>query len=203
MGTKSKVNFKEGYKPYVFTEKDRLTKLANRKLSNCENCKKEILAYAPLQRFCSKKCAITFEKKLREAQKWHDPVRYKAKTLGANVRMGKNKTVLLQTLIEESLEKPCKYCGEILDILNISLDHIEPIGRNEIRRRKAEFVEERIYLDRLENLQIICRKCNSLKGKIPHTKFVKLLKFLAKDKILKDLVLNRLRQSVILWQKRH
>ncbi len=63
----------------------------------------------------------------------------------------------LEDLIFESYGKQCKYCETILRINNMVCDHIVPIVK------EGDSVKE--------NLQIICRSCNSRKGPLDEKDF--------------------------------
>ena len=63
--------------------------------------------------------------------------------------------------------KACKYCNCKLTIKNMVCDHIRPIsnGGNSTPL----------------NLQMICKRCNTRKGHLSHSDFVKLLRWLSKQ----------------------
>ena len=58
---------------------------------------------------------------------------------------------------------PCPYCSVRLSKMNVSLDHITPVSRG--------------GTNHLDNVHIVCMKCNSMKGNIGHRAFIRLLQF--------------------------
>jgi hypothetical protein len=158
-------------------------------LKECLVCNNWFRSYSGIAAYCN----VCKDKRYLA----YEPIKRKASSLGGNVRGGKGKIAWIVERLTESLGSPCKYCSTILTLQNISLDHIEPFGSSELRRTLVG--KERLYIDRRENLQLICRKCNVIKDKIPHESFVNLLEFLSTDPILQENVLNRLNQSGLLW----
>lgn len=67
---------------------------------------------------------------------------------------------MLRELAKTVIGKPCKYCGEIIDHNNISMDHIVPLSRG--------------GNSTIENIQLICKKCNTQKDKMLDYEFTKL-----------------------------
>ena len=75
--------------------------------------------------------------------------------------------------------RKCRYCRDNLIVSNIVCDHIYPIsmGGNSV----------------VNNLQIICRRCNTRKGNLTHKEFDSLLKFLSNKTVnMRDYVLRKL-----------
>ena len=75
--------------------------------------------------------------------------------------------------------RPCNYCNQKLVVSNMACDHIIPLslGGNSTP----------------ENLQMICRRCNTRKGPLTDRNFKKLLKFLDRQtKDLRNYVLRKL-----------
>lgn len=66
---------------------------------------------------------------------------------------------------------PCRYTGRILDISNMVIDHITPISKGGASNR--------------ENLQVISRFANTMKGSLQEADFQVLLQWL--DKLPPDL----------------
>lgn len=140
--------------------------------------------------FCDSKCRWQYIKKT-------DPIKWKARALSANLIFGmgkgnKGKLDFIEGLIKDSIGCGCKYCGVILNIDNINIDHKTPFGKTKYRRDKIDFVEERLKLDAIENIHIICGKCNRIKGNMTDKEYRELLEFLDTNKRLKDKVLKRL-----------
>lgn len=163
-------------------------------LKECIRCKKWFRSY----RGIANSCLECRDKKYLD----YEPVKRKAWSIGANIIGGKGKTAWLMELIAAAIGSECIYCKTILNIDNMNLDHIEPIGSSEMRRKKAENKEARMHADRRSNLRLICRKCNLLKDRLSHKNFVDLLSFLSKDEELKKNVLGRLARSGIVWRNK-
>jgi len=60
--------------------------------------------------------------------------------------------------MEKYLNKPCERCGKvIITIKNMSIDHIIPSST-------AKILDDVIRLNQLDNIRIICPRCNMSKG---------------------------------------
>lgn len=70
----------------------------------------------------------------------------------------------LRELIYEAYGTPCKYCGRLMTIRNLVMDHTIPISKGGTSNK--------------ENLQIICKPCNTMKGSLEQENFDILLKWL-------------------------
>jgi 5-methylcytosine-specific restriction endonuclease McrA len=81
----------------------------------------------------------------------------------ANVECNATITELRQ-LIYDYYGTSCKYCGRRLDINNIVIDHISPISKG--------------GNSNIENLQVICKASNSMKGSLDEQHFQILLDWL-------------------------
>lgn len=159
------------------------------KLMMCVVCKKDFQGHVVHQKFCSKECQY------RANYKDLDPITKKALTLSSPIAFGPGRKEFFYNLVSNSIGKHCIYCGTMLGLENISLDHIIPFGKSELRYAKA--VQKQLNVP--ENLQIICKKCNGIKGNLSHEKFLKLLCFLEEDLILKDYVIKKLSQGNMMW----
>jgi 5-methylcytosine-specific restriction endonuclease McrA len=105
-------------------------------------------------------------------------------------------------LIRDAIGTTCRYCQGILTLENLTIDHIEPYRSSELRRNKAENKEHRRFMDRRENLQVICRKCNQIKLDLDHDQYSSLLAFLSGDEQMKDSVIRRLVMSRAPFRRR-
>jgi len=89
-------------------------------------------------------------------------------------------------LIKKSLDDPCPYCKQIISIDNISLDHKTPqsIGGKEV--------------------EIICWRCNRMKGELLEKEYKKLLKFINTFERLKARQYIKRKLSYLdgLWKKK-
>ena len=155
----------------------------------CEGCgKTRTDGYVAHQRYCDKKCQYAARAK--------DPIRKKAFTMSSFITFGgKGKLEFFDALLRSKLNTPCRYCGSLLTVDNVSIDHIEPFVTT--AARKNPLIKKR--LDRSDNLQIICRGCNQMKGNLSHDNFVKLLDFLDKNPGISVYVRKKLSQSNIMW----
>lgn len=70
----------------------------------------------------------------------------------------------LRHLVYEAYGKPCKYCGRPITIQNLVFDHIVPISKNGSSNK--------------ENLQVICKTSNGMKGSLTEHHFNMLLEWL-------------------------
>ena len=85
----------------------------------------------------------------------------------------------VRELLHKSYGKKCNYCSSILLINNMVCDHIIPLSLGGSSTPN--------------NLQMICRRCNTRKGPLTDKHFKKLLKFLHRQsKDLRNYVLRKL-----------
>lgn len=162
----------------------------------CRNCGKvNMKRKANANGFCDEKC-------LWEYNKNNDPILWKARSLSANIVGGRGKLAWCKALIRDALGQSCKYCGAKLTLENISLDHKIAIGKSNYRRKKRPYAKQRQRADTYENLQIICKKCNHIKGNLNDDEYEALLNFLDSHESLKDKVLKRLGAGQT-WLWRH
>lgn len=157
----------------------------------CLNCGKTTRKYkANANGFCKASCKW-------EYIKTHNPIRWKARSLSANLIAGigkgyRGKIDAIESLIRQRLGRECGYCDAKLTLENISVDHKTPYGSGGARRNKADSVEERLQLDALTNIQLICGKCNRLKGNLTDDEFSSLLSFLSSNPSMRTKILKRL-----------
>lgn len=155
----------------------------------CTVCGNNFLArktHAEMIKFCSQKCR--FQKNYTDVE----PLLKKSIIWGANLVMGIGKKDKLLGLVHSAVGKSCIYCGVNLTIENMSLDHKEAYSSTEIRRSKKENNPIRRHLDRIENLQVICRDCNSRKGDLHNVEYQALLLFLKQYPRMKGIIFNRI-----------
>lgn len=113
-----------------------------------------------------------------------------AKKLSKNLSWGKDKQLIAQAKLLESLRTGCVYCKSRLFITDIVFDHKEPIGAY---RRAGGAIKK--HLDRPENIHGICRPCNDLKGDMSHEEFTRLTSFLNNNLTIRAKIERRLMQS--------
>lgn len=85
----------------------------------------------------------------------------------------------IRELFLQAYGRKCKYCERLLVVSNIVCDHIKPLsdGGNSY----------------INNLQIICDRCNTRKGSLSHRDYTNLLKWLEKQSVdMKEYVLRKL-----------
>lgn len=70
----------------------------------------------------------------------------------------------VREIMYENYGTPCRYCDVELDINNLVLDHIVSISKGGSSNK--------------ENLQVICSKCNHMKGSLSEKHFKMLLEWL-------------------------
>jgi len=168
----------------------------SRKAKKCINCGNEFRGIK-VAKYCSKDCQYQY------TYNGPDKVAGKARRIGANLLLGKGKHKWLCEFVRSHIGRPCIYCGEGLDIDNMSLDHKDAYNDNKKRRNKAENRKHREYMDRKENLQLICRKCNSVKGSFDHDEFMALLKIDDDFPGFYEKMSGRLARGNLVWKRRN
>ena len=95
----------------------------------------------------------------------------------------------LRSHVQEALLTPCPYCGVVLTLDNMSLDHMQSVENG----GKTIF----------SNLELVCARCNQAKGSFNKEVFCELLKVAKKrgKKVLNTL-LQRLRASTLVFRGR-
>ena len=84
--------------------------------------------------------------------------------------------------IHKAYGKKCKYCGDILKVINMVCDHIIPLSNG------GDSVKN--------NLQMICARCNTRKGPLTAKAYIKLLAWLKRqNKNTRDYILRKLARS--------
>lgn len=167
----------------------------------CEFCDQEYLQYSSKQRFCGQDCADSATMDDWTGGWKDNPLQYKARSLAGSLRLGKGKTDKMIALLTIHVGRPCKYCGQEITFENASVDHKEPRINSRVNgNKKNRYSKEELYhVDRIENLQIICRGCNMLKGEFSDQQYSKLLKFLDQDPQLRKAVLKRFTRSFLFF----
>lgn len=164
----------------------------------CEMCKQPFEAYDTKNIICSKKC-----RRARNIYLYHnkgDIIEWKVKRLFSTVRLGKDKAKIAYKILADALGSNCKYCGTLITLENASLDHKVPRTGSKVfdrQKKKQIYTDAEIReLDRADNLHIICRPCNQMKGDMTHEQYVSLNRFLEKDPELKQKIHKRLKITV-------
>lgn len=121
-----------------------------------------------------------FERKLKKMHKNHwKRIFFKIMKKSSNLRTSlKRRSKEYDTIFKITLEeirefihrnygKRCRYCSVVLTVANIVCDHIYPISHG------GDSV--------LDNLQLICRRCNVRKGNLSDKNFRRLLNWLKRQ----------------------
>lgn len=161
---------------------------------NCIICGSDFRSYNGTALYCSETC--------RRNSQVQTPLDRKVRAISANILMGRGKKQIVTKLITDVIGKPCPYCRAELTLENISLDHKVAYDSTDNRRQKAKNVELRKHQDRLENLHMVCRECNSRKSNFNHDEYVILLEFLEANPNIKKKLFKRLAQAKFMWGAR-
>jgi 5-methylcytosine-specific restriction endonuclease McrA len=161
---------------------------------NCVICKVDFRSYNDAAIYCSEPC--------RRMSQTLTPLDKKIRSISANLLLGRGRKEIVRQLIVDALNTPCTYCGVTLTLDNLSLDHKEAYGSVANRRQKAANQELRRHTDRLENIHIICRDCNSRKSDFNHDEYVELLAWLEERPEVKKKLFKRLAQAKFVWMGR-
>lgn len=110
----------------------------------------------------------------------------KMSTLKQSLKKRTNQTIQLKTIemmFSQYYNKPCRYCGKILNLRNMVCDHIDPVSRGGRSNRR--------------NLQLICKRCNTRKGYLNNVEYEQLLMILQPYPTLQQYVLKKLSRGGI------
>lgn len=152
------------------------------KLGKCKSCNKDFPQFVATQLYCSRACSTT---------NGTTDIERKAKSLSSSIRFGKGRKEFFEQIIRNALHTPCPYCKALLTIETMSLDHKEPVMGNKNRM---------LYeVNTPDNLHIVCRDCNTMKGDMSHTEYLALCAFLEDKPGLASKIRRRLGRSNILW----
>ena len=91
-----------------------------------------------------------------------------SRAISARTRWKKNYNIPEETidnLIKKYIEKKCQYCEDIIGLDNMALDHKTPISLD--------------GNSSLNNLHIVCKRCNQRKGMLSHKSYKDLLKLIS------------------------
>ena len=128
----------------------------------------------------------------------NDPIVKRAMSISSSITFGAGKKEFFVSLVRNAIGKHCPYCGVMLTLESMSLDHKIPFGETKYRMNKL--IQKQ--LNKPENFQIIDKKCNTIKGNLSHEKFKKLMDFLNEDYVLKEYIYKKLTQSSLMWSFR-
>ncbi len=131
--------------------------------------------------------------------------RNKAKKLIANLHLGAGATDYVEKLILEAIDKPCKYCGVKITMDNMRIDHIVPLLRSKLpgkKNKKNTYTDEELEtLYSKQNIHIICKECNSIKGSLSEDDYVWLIKVLSERENVKKDVFKRMKAGSCVFRR--
>lgn len=129
-----------------------------------------------------------------------DPIVKRAMSISSSVTFGPGKKEFFVALVRAAINSHCPYCGVMLTLDTMSLDHKIPFGETKWRQNKLL----QKALNKPENFQIIDKKCNTIKGNLSHDLFKRLMDFLNKNEnyVLKEYIYKKLVQSSLMWSFR-
>jgi len=160
--------------------------MPNKNYPYCLKCNVKLTeknTYKSVKRYCIK-CQSNFTRIARLKWEKTHPIKYKAQRLMSSIRDCPTfkhdiKRDDVAKIIENKLNTECKYCGTILTLKNMSIDHRIPKSRNG-------------SCD-VDNLEVICAGCNRKKASLTDCEFKTLLKFLNKqNEDFKNIILARM-----------
>jgi 5-methylcytosine-specific restriction endonuclease McrA len=128
-------------------------------------------------------------------RKEENPIRAKAANISSRFGWGQGATDKLEAIYREAINKPCYWCRTVLTIQTLSVDHKQPLTHS----KKDYYPQEIKSLNDPSNLRIICKSCNQMKSSIPEDKFQKLWDWLDEDPQLKQMIINKLKTSNLMW----
>lgn len=103
-----------------------------------------------------------FAKKMdKRVRSWRSSLSTRSKKYNVEYDLSIDET---REIMYESYGESCRYCTVVMDINNLVLDHRVPISKNGPSTK--------------ENLQVICKKCNAMKGSLDEDHFHLLLEWL-------------------------
>ena len=84
-------------------------------------------------------------------------------------------------MLESAIGNPCPYCGLEITKTNASVDHKTPRTGSKVFNRKTRTMgysyKQIAELDKEENLHIVCKDCNQLKGDMDDGQFKRFLEW--------------------------
>jgi len=167
------------------------------RLFKCKKCGESFKASNDNAKWCSQECRHAYH---YTDQK--DPIKKKAKQLSGSLLLGVGRTEKVMDLVSSALDTQCKYCKEILTLDTVSVDHIEPYGESKQRNDTSKAGQAlRRKMDRIENLQIICRSCNGSKGDFNDKEFSFLLSLDDQFPGIVRKIQRRLQRAKLSWRK--
>lgn len=196
------MTFVKGYKQTKeHQENAKASRRSKRKKRECVGCGRPFYPYSDGQVTCgTSECNASLTVVRYHELKTTDPVLHKAKAISGSIRLGKNKSKIIKQMLLDVLGTPCEYCGVEITLENASMDHKEPRANSKVRVG-GYTSEELRFLDRRENLHIVCKKCNNTKSDFSDDQFIRLLRFMEDNIDLKDKLLRRLNRNPLTFKR--
>ena len=133
-----------------------------------------------------------YNRKRQKSWRKRNQFKYRVSTMLQSVKKRNGTKLIREEMIDalqNALEKGiCNYCNETLLASIASIDHKVPISRN----GTSEW----------ENLQIICKSCNTAKGSLTGEEFDAILKVMKEYPEAKKEILKRLKYSGNIYGRR-
>lgn len=190
-------------------EKAKLARYKKNGNAVCPSCGDIFPLYSKKILTCGKKECILKRYRLRyDKMKEENPMKSMAFRLFSSIRLGKSKLIISERMLRDAIGKPCPYCQLEITNTNASVDHKTPrTGSKVFNRQKRTMTysyKQITELDKEENLHIVCRECNQLKGDMEHGQFIRLMEWFKTNKDIEIIIRKRLGFNKILfskWQK--
>lgn len=95
----------------------------------------------------------------------------------------------IELLIKKAVISGCLYCSEPLTLEEMSIDH----------RLAKERHKEPKYMNSIENLHVVHKQCNRMKGNFNHDEFVRLLNTFSDNKEADKILRSRLKMATTVY----
>ena len=191
--------FVKGQSTKEFQEKAKKARNDKAGFAFCIVCQKEYKKYYKKQITCgSYVCKLKWTK--ARYDKTLGTLEGRAIRLFSTIKLGKGKKRIALQILSEFLGKPCKYCSVQINEENASVDHKIPKTHSKVKKGLYSAKEIR-KLDSRDNLHIICRKCNLLKGNMNDEQYTRLNNFLKENKDLQDILIQRFNLNSVFFQR--
>ena len=130
------------------------------------------------QWYVCKSCYQSKVKKRYVNNKNRNPLKHKAMVIRRRFTFSDVTQDWMEEQIVSVLGKPCFYCKTPLILDRVSPDHKQPVSRGGTNNR--------------DNIRLVCRGCNTKKGALTESEFLKLLEILEPYAEIKSAVLARM-----------
>ena len=191
-------------------EKSISARIKNSGKGICMSCGEEFPKYNTNTLTCGKEeCKLKRQKIRYDKLKEDNPMKSMAFRMFSSIRLGKGKLVIAEKVLREAIGKPCPYCKLEITKTNASVDHKIPRTGSKVFNRQARTMlysyKQIAELDKEENLHIVCKDCNQLKGDMTDNQFSRFIIWIKGNPDIEIIMRKRLGFNKILfsqWQKR-